>query len=61
MSGRVATHAALLLTLIGGLTACDPHGDERKLTVVGWGGSSQRAHRDAYWTSFVVHTGVPAA
>ena len=27
--------------------------------MVGWGGSSQRAHREAYWTSFVVHTGVP--
>lgn len=30
----------------------------RDLTVVGWGGSSQDAHRNAYWTSFSKDTGI---
>lgn len=59
MSARVAVGWALLIVIVCGLTACDARGPRRELTVVGWGGSSQRAHRDAYWTSFVVHTGVP--
>jgi putative spermidine/putrescine transport system substrate-binding protein len=40
------------------LVGCDTDAPPRDLTVVGWGGSSQRAHRDAYWTSFVVQTGI---
>lgn len=31
---------------------------ERELTVVGWGGVSQAAHRNAYWTSFGKENGV---
>ena len=31
---------------------------ERELTVVGWGGVSQAAHRNAYWTSFCKENGV---
>jgi putative spermidine/putrescine transport system substrate-binding protein len=30
----------------------------RELTVVGWGGTSQAAHRNAYWTSFGKENGV---
>lgn len=47
-----------VLGLAIGLAACGNEPPARDLTVVGWGGSSQRAHRDAYWTSFVVHTGI---
>lgn len=43
------------LVLLG---ACKGETPAKPLTVVGWGGSSQRAHRDAYWTSFIVHTGI---
>lgn len=50
---RIACLAALLLVV-----GCDSSAPSRELTVVGWGGSSQRAHRDAYWTSFVVQTGI---
>lgn len=32
---------------------------ERPLTVVGWGGTSQAAHRDAYWKPFSHDTGIP--
>ena len=60
MSRRVAVGALLpILIALCGLASCDTRGPQRELTVVGWGGSSQRAHRDAYWTSFVVHTGIP--
>lgn len=48
--------AVALVVLLG---ACKGDTPTRPLTVVGWGGSSQRAHRDAYWTSFIVHTGIP--
>lgn len=49
-----------LLGLFALLAACDARDKPtRDLTIVGWGGSSQLAHRDAYWTSFVVHTGIP--
>lgn len=50
--------SALALTLCLLLTGCKSDAPPKPLTVVGWGGSSQRAHRDAYWTSFVVHTGI---
>ncbi len=58
MSLRKSAGLMLLIVALCGLSACDSRRQERELTVVGWGGSSQRAHRDAYWTSFVVHTGV---
>lgn len=48
--------AALIGLLL--LAACKGDAPAKPLTVVGWGGSSQRAHRDAYWTSFIVHTGI---
>jgi putative spermidine/putrescine transport system substrate-binding protein len=44
--------------LAAGLAGCTDSVRQRDLTIVGWGGSSQRAHRDAYWTSFVVETGI---
>lgn len=40
------------------VTACDEAPALRPLTVVGWGGSSQDAHRAAYWTSFSKTTGI---
>lgn len=48
--------AALLLLATA---ACDSGSELRPLTVVGWGGSSQDAHRQAYWTSFTKATGIP--
>src|SRR3546814_15376572 len=39
-------------------TACDSRSDLRPLTVVGWGGSSQDAHRQAYWNGFTQSTGI---
>ena len=48
--------AALTVCLL--LAGCKTEEPPKPLTVVGWGGSSQRAHRNAYWTSFVVHTGI---
>jgi putative spermidine/putrescine transport system substrate-binding protein len=49
---RLALVAGVLL-----VAACD-EAPVRPLTVVGWGGSSQAAHRQAYWTSFTERTGV---
>jgi len=54
---RLWVRGALLAALVA-VASCGNDPPMRDLTVVGWGGSSQRAHRDAYWTSFVVHTGV---
>jgi putative spermidine/putrescine transport system substrate-binding protein len=54
---RTAARATALLALIG-LCACTPPQKRRELTIVGWGGVSQAAHRDAYWTSFAKETGV---
>jgi Spermidine/putrescine-binding periplasmic protein len=45
--------------LMAGLAACGSSSELRPLTVVGWGGSSQDAHREAYWTSFSRTTGIP--
>ncbi len=56
MSYRYTCAAALTVLLL--LVGCKADAPTKPLTVVGWGGSSQRAHRDAYWTSFVVHTGI---
>lgn len=48
--------AVLLLFAAAG---CDSEAELRPLTVVGWGGSSQDAHRQAYWNSFTKTTGIP--
>src|SRR6185312_11671953 len=41
------------------LSGCDAwHATPRDLTVVGWGGTSQDAHREAYWRSFTQQTGI---
>jgi putative spermidine/putrescine transport system substrate-binding protein len=40
------------------LTSCGKESATRPLTIVGWGGSSQDAHRNAYWTSFTKATGI---
>lgn len=44
---------SVLLLVVG----CDSQPAARAVTVVGWGGSSQEAHRNAYWTSFAAETG----
>jgi putative spermidine/putrescine transport system substrate-binding protein len=49
----------MLLVALAALAGCGSDRSPQEVTVVGWGGSSQRAHREAYWTSFVVHTGIP--
>lgn len=51
----VRAGALLLLAL----TSCHSDSELRPLTVVGWGGSSQDAHRRAYWSSFQRSTGIP--
>jgi putative spermidine/putrescine transport system substrate-binding protein len=52
-------YAALGLALALVLSGCGGwHAPPRDLTVVGWGGSSQDAHRNAYWRSFSQQTGV---
>src|SRR3546814_10479244 len=48
---------ALLAPLL--LASCGSGSDLRPLTVVGWGGSSQDAHRQAYWSAFSRTTGIP--
>lgn len=51
-----------LLSLAGLVLAAAGCGNSeatRPLTVVGWGGSSQAAHRQAYWQSFSQSTGIP--
>lgn len=48
--------AAALLAGCGGGEATDAR---KPVTVVGWGGTSQAAHRDAYWTNFTKATGTP--
>jgi len=50
---------ASVLATLAALTACHDGQKVRPLTVVGWGGSSQEAHRNAYWTSFSQQTGIP--
>jgi putative spermidine/putrescine transport system substrate-binding protein len=54
---RVALRALGALALLA-VSACDSDSDLRPLTVVGWGGSSQDAHRQAYWTGFTKSTGI---
>jgi putative spermidine/putrescine transport system substrate-binding protein len=49
--------SAIALSTALGLAACGGP-PKRELTVVGWGGVSQAAHRNAYWTSFSKETGV---
>jgi len=40
------------------LAACGHESAPCNLTVVGWGGSSQDAHRNAYWRPFTQQTGI---
>lgn len=40
------------------LASCSDRQPVREVTVVGWGGTSQDAHRNAYWTSFARDSGV---
>src|SRR3546814_19644803 len=47
---------ALLAPLL--LSSCGAGSDLLPLTVVGWGGSSQDAHRQAYWSAFSRTTGI---
>lgn len=51
--------AALLTGALALIAACGDDHPQRDLTIVGWGGSSQLAHRNAYWTSFTQETGIP--
>ncbi len=39
-------------------SSCGTGSELRPLTIVGWGGSSQDAHRQAYWNSFTRTTGI---
>ncbi|HEY0594175.1 polyamine ABC transporter substrate-binding protein [Sphingopyxis sp.] len=48
-----------LAALTASVAACGSSSELRPLTVVGWGGSSQDAHRKAYWSSFSRTTGIP--
>ncbi|HEY6924803.1 MAG TPA: ABC transporter substrate-binding protein [Steroidobacteraceae bacterium] len=55
------TFIAIALGVVSaiGLDGCDArHASTHDLTVVGWGGSSQDAHRNAYWRSFTQQTGI---
>jgi putative spermidine/putrescine transport system substrate-binding protein len=54
---RLLSTTAALLALIG-LAACGPAERAREVTIVGWGGTSQAAHRAAYWNDFARDTGV---
>lgn len=54
---RSLASAAALLALIG-LAACGQPQAKREVTIVGWGGTSQAAHRNAYWNDFAKETGV---
>jgi len=47
-----------MVLVVGALTACWDEAHVAPLTVVGWGGSSQEAHRLAYWNEFTVSTGI---
>lgn len=49
--------ALVPLILLAG-AACNSNSEVRPLTVVGWGGSSQDAHRQAYWSGFTKSTGI---
>lgn len=53
MRSGLALALALLLAGCGG----DVPPADRPVTVVGWGGTSQAAHRQAYWTAFTQATG----
>src|SRR4051812_12851851 len=53
------TCALLACSVLGSIAGCSSHSSERELTIVGWGGSSQAAHRQAYWIAFTQQTGIP--
>ncbi|HYD46383.1 MAG TPA: ABC transporter substrate-binding protein [Phenylobacterium sp.] len=48
-----------ILAALAALAACSPPEVAKKppITVVGWGGTSQAAHRGAYWTEYARQTG----
>jgi putative spermidine/putrescine transport system substrate-binding protein len=54
---RIIGATVLGATLLAA-ASCGPNSTVRPLTIVGWGGSSQDAHRKAYWTSFTKTSGV---
>jgi putative spermidine/putrescine transport system substrate-binding protein len=54
---RILSRLALV-ALLGMTAACGGPKPSPEVTVVGWGGSSQEAHRQAYWTSFSKAAGV---
>lgn len=53
------TRSTVLLFVVAILCACSRGPEQRPLTVVGWGGTSQAAHRNAYWLAYEKGTGVP--
>lgn len=55
---RVLLRTLTMLSLAGLALAGCSRDSTRQLTVVGWGGVSQAAHRQAYWTSFGKENGV---
>ena len=57
MTRRELVTGALALSL-GGVAGCRGNAGSRPLTVVGWGGSSQEAHRRAYWNAFTRSSGI---
>lgn len=52
-SARAAVAAAFVLLL-----GCTQNHEPRPLTIVGWGGSSQQAQKQAYWTPFTQSSGI---
>lgn len=58
MAGRLR-FVFLLAALILPGAGCGRSSDDRALTVVGWGGASQDAHREAYWRAFTETTATP--
>jgi len=55
----MARFSAIRVAAVTLLMLCGCRQEPEALTVVGWGGSSQEAHRRAYWQSFTASTGIP--
>lgn len=58
MMRRLLLSIALAAGALLALGACTQKTEPKQVTVVGWGGSSQDAHRQAYWQSFAEKTGI---